>query len=196
MDDEEDGISFAKCVRNVMRMRPSPQTHTTHAPTHTHTHTTAQFPAGVNLSYFDAEGSMQTLSSAELTAGKKVVLFAVPGAFTPTCSLKHLPGFIENADAIKAKGVDVLACVAVNDVFVMDAWGKSLQADGKVMMLADGSAELARSMGVELDLNDKGLGIRSRRYVMLVEDGTVTHLNLEDGGAFTYSSAEDILAAL
>ena len=156
----------------------------------------AQFPAGVSLSYFDAEGSMQTVSSAELAAGKKMVLFAVPGAFTPTCSLKHLPGFIENADAIKAKGVDVLACVAVNDVFVMDAWGKSVQAEGKVMMLADGSADLARSLGVELDLKDKGLGIRSRRYVMLVEDGTVTHLNLEDGGAFTYSSAEDILGAL
>ena len=100
---------------------------------------------------------MQTVSSAELAAGKKMVLFAVPGAFTPTCSLKHLPGFIENADAIKAKGVDVLACVAVNDVFVMDAWGKSVQAEGKVMMLADGSADLARSLGVELDLKDKGL---------------------------------------
>ena len=96
---------------------------------------------------------MQTIRSKELTADKKVVLFAVPGAFTPTCSLKHLPGFIEKAAEIKSKGVDVVACVAVNDAFVMDAWGKSVQADGKVMMIADGSAELAKSLGVELDLN-------------------------------------------
>lgn len=151
------------------------------------------FPTDVSLSYFDSEGEMMTMTTGEMTRGKKVVLFAVPGAFTPTCSLKHLPGFIEKSEAIKAKGVDTLACVSVNDVFVMDAWGKSLKADGKVMMAADGSAELAKALGVELDLNDKGLGVRSRRYVMLIDDGVVTLLNLEEGGAFTFSSAEDIL---
>ena len=154
------------------------------------------FPTDVSLSYFDSEGEMKTITTGEMTRGKKVVLFAVPGAFTPTCSLKHLPGFIEKSEAIKAKGVDTLACVSVNDVFVMDAWGKSLQADGKVMMAADGSAELAKALGVELDLNDKGLGVRSRRYVMLLDDGVVTLLNLEEGGAFTFSSADDILKNL
>ena len=139
---------------------------------------------------------MQEVSVGELTKGKKVVLFAVPGAFTPTCSLKHLPGFIENADELKAKGVDTIACVSVNDAFVMDAWGKSVGADGKVLMLADGSAVLAKAIGADLDLTDKGLGIRSRRYAMLVEDSVVKVLNLEEGGAFTVSSAEDILSAL
>lgn len=107
----------------------------------------------MSLSYFDADGAMQTVQSEQLTADKKVVLFAVPGAFTPTCSLKHLPGFIEKAAEIKSKGVDIVACVAVNDAFVMDAWGKSVQADGEVMMIADGSALLAKKLGVELDLN-------------------------------------------
>jgi peroxiredoxin len=139
---------------------------------------------------------MQETSVGELTKGKKVVLFAVPGAFTPTCSLKHLPGFIERADELKARGVDALACVAVNDAFVMDAWGKSVGADGKVLMLADGSATFAKAIGAELDLTDKGLGLRSRRYAMLVDDGVVKVLNLEEGGAFTVSSADDILASL
>lgn len=155
-----------------------------------------QLPTDVKLSYFDGEGNMQEVSVGELTKGKKVVLFAVPGAFTPTCSLKHLPGFIENADELKAKGVDTIACVSVNDAFVMDAWGKSVGADGKVLMLADGSAVLAKAIGADLDLTDKGLGIRSRRYAMLVEDSVVKVLNLEEGGAFTVSSAEDILSAL
>jgi peroxiredoxin len=190
-------------------------------------------------------------------------LFAVPGAFTPTCSLKHLPGFIEKADELKAKGVDTIACVSVNDAFVMDAWGKSVGADGKVLMLADGSALFtkvraghfhlrcprggrtaglsdrtaaeecrrgsveslgpraarsfacpllsagahaplraaasncrAQAIGTELDLTDRGLGVRSRRYALLVDDGVVKAANLEEGGAFTLSSAEDILAAL
>ncbi|KAK9819915.1 hypothetical protein WJX72_003931 [[Myrmecia] bisecta] len=155
-----------------------------------------KLPGDIKFNYFDAEGNMQEISVEELTKGKKVVLFAVPGAFTPTCSLKHLPGFIEKADELKAKGVDNIACIAVNDAFVMDAWGKSVGADGKVVMMADGSALFAKAIGVELDLTDKGLGIRSRRYAMLVDDGVVKELNLEEGGAFTVSSADEILTSL
>lgn len=155
-----------------------------------------QLPADLKLNYFDAEGNMQEITVGNLTKGKKVVLFAVPGAFTPTCSLKHLPGFIEKADELKSKGVDTIACVSVNDAFVMDAWGKTVGADGKVLMVADGSALFAKAIGAELDLTDKGLGLRSRRYAMLVDDGVVKVLNLEEGGAFTVSSAEDILSAL
>lgn len=148
------------------------------------------------LSYFDSEGNMQEVSVKDLTQGKKVVLFAVPGAFTPTCSLKHLPGFVDKADELAAKGVDKVCCVAVNDPFVMDAWGKSIGVENKVTMLADGSAIWTKALGVDLDLTDKGLGIRSRRYAMLVDDGVVKLLNLEEGGAFTVSSAEEILSAL
>eukprot|EP00873_Tetraselmis_striata_P013973 jgi/Tetstr1/434237/TSEL_023347.t1 len=148
------------------------------------------------LTYFNTEGQMEEVSTTELTSGKKVVLFAVPGAFTPTCSVKHLPGFIEKSDDLKSKGVDTVACVSVNDAFVMDAWGKSVGADGKVLMLADGSAVFAKALGVELDLQDKGLGVRSRRYAMLLEDGVIKNLNLEEGGAFTISSADDILSTL
>ncbi len=155
-----------------------------------------KLPSDVSLNYFDGEGNMKEITVGELTKGKKVVLFAVPGAFTPTCSLKHLPGFIERADELKSKGVDTIACVSVNDAFVMDAWGKTVGADGKVLMLADGSAVFAKSIGAELDLNDKGLGMRSRRYAMLVDDCVVKVLNMEEGGAFTVSSAEDILNAL
>lgn len=146
--------------------------------------------------YFNSEGNMKEITTEQLCKGKKVVLFAVPGAFTPTCSMKQLPGFIERADEIKAKGVDTIACVAVNDAFVMDAWGKGVQAGDKVMMLADGNAQFAKALGVELDLNDKGLGIRSRRYAMLLEDSVIKMLNLEEGGAFTISSADNILEAL
>ncbi|KAL4431014.1 hypothetical protein ABPG75_006270 [Micractinium tetrahymenae] len=155
-----------------------------------------KLPSDVKLNYFDAENNMQEVTVGSLTKGKKVVLFAVPGAFTPTCSLKHLPGFIEKADELRSKGVDTIACVSVNDAFVMDAWGKSVGADGKVLMLADGSAVFTKAVGAELDLTDKGLGVRSRRYAMLVDDGAVKVLNLEEGGAFTVSGAEDILAAL
>ncbi|KXZ53203.1 hypothetical protein GPECTOR_7g1096 [Gonium pectorale] len=146
--------------------------------------------------YFDAEGQMRDVSVEELTRGKKVVLFAVPGAFTPTCSLKHVPGFVDKADEFKTKGVDTIACVSVNDAFVMAAWGKDLKAGDKVLMLADGNGAFTKSLGVELDLVDKGLGLRSRRYSMYVEDGVVKLLNLEEGGAFTVSSAEDMLAAM
>jgi len=155
-----------------------------------------KLPIEYKFSYFDADGNMQDIGVEELTKGKKVVLFAVPGAFTPTCSLKHLPGFVEKADELKEKGVDTIACVAVNDAFVMDAWGKSVGADGKILLLADGSALFTKAIGVDLDLVEKGLGVRSRRYAMLVDDGTVTDINLEEGGAFTTSGADGILAVL
>ncbi|OEL20398.1 Peroxiredoxin-2E-1, chloroplastic [Dichanthelium oligosanthes] len=151
------------------------------------------------LSYFDStDGELQTVTVRDLTAGKKVVLFAVPGAFTPTCTQKHLPGFVAKAGELRAKGVDAVACVSVNDAFVMRAWKESLGVGDEVMLLSDGNGDLARAMGVELDLTDKpvGLGVRSRRYALLAEDGVVKVLNLEEGGAFTNSSAEDMLKAL
>ncbi|KAF0931422.1 hypothetical protein E2562_004550 [Oryza meyeriana var. granulata] len=151
------------------------------------------------LSYFDSpDGELKTVTVRDLTAGKKVVLFAVPGAFTPTCTQKHVPGFVAKAGELRAKGVDTVACVSVNDAFVMRAWKESLGVGDEVLLLSDGNGELARAMGVELDLSDKpaGLGVRSRRYALLAEDGVVKVLNLEEGGAFTNSSAEDMLKAL
>jgi peroxiredoxin len=139
---------------------------------------------------------MNQVSTDEFFAGRKVVLFAVPGAFTPTCSQKHLPGFVANADSIKAKGVDEIACISVNDAFVMNAWGADQGADGKVTMLADGSAKLAQALGLDMDLTERGMGPRSQRYAMVVDDGTVTLLNVEEAGQFEASSAETILAAL
>ncbi len=136
------------------------------------------------------------ISSDEVFAGKKVVLFALPGAFTPTCSAKHLPGFVQQAAAIKAKGVDTIACLSVNDAFVMGAWGKDQGVGDAVLMLADGSADFTKAMGLELDLDSRGFGLRSQRYAMIVDDGVVTALNVEDGGAFQVSSAEAILDAL
>ena len=136
------------------------------------------------------------VATDELFGGKKVVMFGVPGAFTPTCSAKHLPGFIQNPDALKAKGVDEIVCVAVNDAFVMGAWAKDQDSDGKVRLLADGSGDLAKAMGLELDLVDKGLGVRGCRFSLVAEDGKVTVLNLEQGGGFEVSSAEQILEAL
>lgn len=122
----------------------------------------------------------------------------MPGAFTPTCSQKHLPGFVDKSGELRAKGVDALACVSVNDAFVMRAWKESLRIGEEVLLLSDGNGDFTRALGVELDLRDKpaGLGIRSRRYAMLVEDGIVKVLNLEDGGAFTASSADHMLNAL
>lgn len=137
----------------------------------------------------------EDITTDQIFKGKKVALFAVPGAFTPTCSKAHLPGFVANADKLKAKGVDAIACVSVNDAFVMQAWGKSANADA-IMMLADPDAALAKALGVELDASAVGLGIRSARYSLVAEDGKVTHLNLEKGGAFEVSSAEALLAAL
>ena len=136
------------------------------------------------------------ISTEELFKGKKVVLFAVPGAFTPTCSAKHLPGFVQNADAIRAKGVDTIACVAVNDAFVMGAWGKDQGTDGKVTMLADGSGAFTKAIGLELDLMARGLGMRSQRYALIAQDGKVTHLAVEPPGGFDVSKAESILGSL
>lgn len=133
---------------------------------------------------------------AGLTAGKKVVIFSLPGAFTPTCSAKHLPGFVEHADAIKAKGVDAICCLAVNDAFVMDAWAKMQGADGKVTMLADGSGAFTKQLGLELDLVAAGLGMRGQRFALIAEDGVVTHLAVEEAGDFSVSSAEAIIAKL
>nr|WP_294503914.1 peroxiredoxin [uncultured Rhodopila sp.] len=136
------------------------------------------------------------ISTDEIFKGKKVVLFAVPGAFTPTCSAKHLPGFVQYADDFKAKGVDTIACIAVNDVFVMGAWGKDQGTGDKILMLADGAAAFAKAIGLELDLNARGLGWRSQRYALVAEDGKVTHLAVEAPGGFEVSKAEAILAAL
>ena len=143
-----------------------------------------------------ADGPAET-TTADVFGGKKVVLFAVPGAFTPTCNNNHLPGYLENIDAFKAKGVDTIACVAVNDVFVQTAWAKHTGADGKILFLADGSADFARALGLELDASGAGLGIRSKRYAMLVEDGVVKVLNIEDvPSKAVASSADEILKAL
>lgn len=146
--------------------------------------------------YEMGDGGPAAVNTDEFFAGRKVVLFALPGAFTRTCSAQHVPGFVNNADEIKAKGVDAIACLATNDVFVMGAWGKDQGAGDKVQMLADGSGDFTRAAGFEFDLSERGLGVRSKRYAMVVEDGKITTLNMEDGGGLTISSAESILEAL
>ena len=135
------------------------------------------------------------ISTSEIFSGKKVVLFAVPGAFTPTCSAAHLPGFVASADKIKEKGVDAIVCVSVNDPFVMKAWGDAQNAE-EIMMVADPAGDLATAMGAEMDGTAFGLGKRSARYSLIAEDGKITALNMEQGGAFEVSSAEGILEAL
>lgn len=142
------------------------------------------------------ESGPGSLSSDELFAGKKVVLVSVPGAFTPTCSLNHLPGFIDQAEQLTAKGVDTVACMAVNDVFVMDAWGKDRGVGEKVVMLADGNGEYSRALGLELDASGFGMGMRGQRFAIVVDDGVATHVAIEDPGQFEVSKAEAILAAL
>lgn len=146
--------------------------------------------------YHMTENGPAPISTNDVFKGRKVVLFALPGAYTPTCSAKHLPGFVAKADAIKAKGVDTIACLSVNDAFVMGAWGKDQNAADKVLMLADGSGELTKALGLELDLTTRGMGVRSDRYAMIVEDGVVKTLNREAPGAFEVSSAEKVLQAL
>ena len=138
----------------------------------------------------------QKLSTDVIFNGRKVVLFAVPGAFTPTCSMNHLPGFVAAVDAIKAKGVDTIACTAVNDVHVMNAWSKHSGADGKILMLADGNAAFAKAVGLDVDLTGPGMGLRSRRYSMIVENGVVKHLNVEEKSGVNVSGAETILEQL
>lgn len=142
------------------------------------------------------ENGPEPVASDTLFNGKTVAIFSVPGAFTPTCSAKHLPGFIEKAEALKAKGVDEIACTAVNDVFVMGAWGKSAGADGKVTMLADGNGDFAQAIGLTMDGSKFGLGTRGQRFSMIVKDGVVEELNVEQPGDFKVSSAEHMLEQL
>jgi peroxiredoxin len=142
------------------------------------------------------EGGPEQVGSDEYFAGRRVALFSVPGAFTPTCSAKHLPGFVEKADAIRAKGVDEIACTAVNDAFVMAAWGKQGGVEGKVTMLADGNGAFAKAVGLEMDGTGFGMGMRGKRYSMLVNDGVVEQLNLEAPGQFEVSSADYLLGQL
>jgi peroxiredoxin len=141
-----------------------------------------------------ADGPDQ-VSTDDFFAGRTVALFAVPGAFTPTCSAKHLPGYVEKSDALKEKGVDEIACVSVNDAFVMGAWGKSAGADG-ITMLADGNGDFAQAVGLTMDGSKFGMGQRSQRYSMLVEDGVVKQLNVEAPGEFKVSSAEHLLSEI
>jgi peroxiredoxin len=136
---------------------------------------------------------VQTKTTEEIFGGKRVVLFALPGAFTPTCSAKHLPGFVNNHQALKSKGIDSVACLSVNDAFVMDAWGKDQGVEDKVMMLADGNGEFTKALGLEMDATRFGMGHRSQRFSMVVDNGVVTELNIEEPGAFSVSSAEHVM---
>jgi glutaredoxin/glutathione-dependent peroxiredoxin len=149
----------------------------------------------VTLRHLGPEG-VKVMPSEELFAGRKVVLFGLPGAFTRTCSSRHLPGYVANAERLRAKGVDAIACLSVNDAFVMGAWGKEHQAGGKIVMLGDGSGEFTRAIGLELDRTKEGMGMRSQRYAMVVDDGVVTALHVEKPGEFAVSSAEAMLDAL
>jgi len=156
-------------------------------------------PAATLMEFVEVEGNGCSLGPnpvdvLKASAGKTIALFAVPGAFTPTCSAKHVPGFVEKAAEFKAAGVDEIWCLSVNDAFVMGAWSRDQKTDGKVRMLADGDAAFAQATGLTLDLNGKGLGLRSNRYSMLVKDGKVVSLNVEGPGKFEVSDAETLLA--
>ncbi len=149
---------------------------------------------GTHLKTMGEKGA-QPITSDYILNGKKVVLFAVPGAFTPGCSMTHLPGFVVNADKIKAKGVDTIACISVNDAFVMGAWGKNQNAE-EILMLADGNADFCKALGLEMDGSGWGMGTRSQRYAMIVENGVVSHLGVDASGGIELSSAEKILEQL
>ena len=149
----------------------------------------------VSLKYMDKDG-MQTVKTDDLFKGKKVVLFALPGAFTPTCSARHLPGFVDKADELRAKGVDEVACVSVNDAFVLQAWAQQAGAQDKVTMLADGNGDFVEKLGLAADFAKFGMGRRSQRWSAIVEDGVVKSLNVEEPGAFSVSSAEFLLGQL
>ncbi len=142
------------------------------------------------------EAGTGAISTDDLFGGKKVVLVSVPGAFTPTCSMNHLPGFVEHADELLGKGVDSIACMAVNDVFVMDAWGKDRGVGDKVMMLADGNGDYAEALGLEMDGTAFGMGTRGQRFAIIVDDGVASQVNVEEAGKFEVSSAESVLASL
>jgi len=149
----------------------------------------------LTLTTMTAEGPKPVVVE-ELCEGKKVVIFAVPGAFTPTCSAQHVPGFIENHEALKTKGVDLIVCISVNDPFVMGAWGKDREVGDSMLMLSDGNGEFTAAIGLEMDGSGFGLGTRSQRYAMVVDDGVVSSLNVESGPGLDVSSAETILSAL
>jgi peroxiredoxin len=153
-----------------------------------------KMPAGT-FTYPGPDGP-QKITTEQLFAGKKVVLVSVPGAFTPTCDARHLPGFVEQAADFKAKGVDTVACMAVNDVFVMKAWGKSSAVEDKVLMLADGNGDYARALGLSFDASGFGMGVRGQRFAVVVNDGTVAGLFVEGPGEFKVSSAEYVLGQL
>jgi len=157
-----------------------------------------QLPDGTLTEFIQTETAGCTIGPnvfkvADLVKGKKIAIFGLPGAFTPTCSAKHVPGYVANCDKLKAKGVDEIWCIAVNDAFVMDAWGRDQKAIGKVRMMADGSADYTRKLGVELDLTARGMGLRMNRFSMLVDNGTVKQLNIEGPGKFEVSDAETML---
>jgi peroxiredoxin (alkyl hydroperoxide reductase subunit C) len=149
----------------------------------------------VKVSQATAEGPKE-LDTGEFFKGRTVVLFGVPGAFTPTCSAKHLPGFVTGAEALKAKGVDAIACMAVNDPFVMAAWAKDQGITDQIVMIADGSAVFTRALGLEFDLTARGLGVRSQRFALVAKDGKVAHVAIEAPGAFEVSKAEEVLKVL
>ena len=157
-----------------------------------------KLPAAKLQEFIEVEGNgcsigPNTFDLAQLTAGKKIAVFALPGAYTPTCSAKHVPGFVEKAGALKAAGVDEIWCVSVNDAFVMGAWGRDQHTTGKLRMMADGSADFAKATGLTLDLTARGMGLRSNRYSMLVVDGVVKTLNVEAAGKFEVSDADTML---
>jgi glutaredoxin/glutathione-dependent peroxiredoxin len=157
-----------------------------------------KLPAGTLNEFIEVEGNgcsigPNTFKVEDLVKGKKIVIFGLPGAFTPTCSAKHVPSYLANYDALKAKGVDEIWCVSVNDAFVMGAWGRDQQTAGKVRMMADGSADFSKALGLTLDLTARGMGVRSNRYSMLVEDGVVKQLNVEAPGKFEVSGGDTML---
>ena len=157
-----------------------------------------KLPAGSLSEFVEVEGNgcsigPNTFPIDKLTAGKKIAIFGLPGAYTPTCSAKHVPGFVEKADELRKAGVDEIWCVSVNDAFVMGAWGRDQKTAGKVRMMADGSADFAKATGLTLDLNARGMGLRSNRYSMLVVDGVVKSLNVEGPGKFEVSDAGTLL---
>ncbi len=149
----------------------------------------------IRLKHMTANGPAE-ITAKDLFKGKTVALFALPGAFTPTCSARHVPGFLAQHDALKAKGVDTIACLSVNDAFVMGAWGKDQQVGDKILMLADGSGDFTKAVGLDQDLTANGMGLRSKRYAMIVKDGVVTHLAVEPAPGLDVSSAEATLKAL
>jgi len=158
-----------------------------------------KLPAGKLQEYIEVEGEgctigPNTFDVEKESAGRRIAVFALPGAFTPTCSAKHVPGFVEQADKLKAAGIDEIWCVSVNDAFVMGAWGRDQKTAGKVRMMADGSAEWVKALGLTLDLTAKGMGVRSQRFSMLVDNGVVKTLNIEAPGKFEVSNAETMLA--